>query len=153
MKQLPTWCQSARSFARQYKKCHHDRIAHVIRWQLCKAHDIEHAEKWYDHKPEKGSGNKTMKILWGINIQTDKVLENPRPDIVVFDKDTRSWKVVDVACRFDTRVVEKEKEKLDKYQDLKYELKRVWNCSEVIVIAAVIGALGTISKNCCKRTN
>ena len=28
-----------------------------------------------------------------------------------------------------------------------YELKRIWSCSEVAVIAAVIGALGTISKD------
>ena len=37
------------------------------------------------------------------------------------------------------------KEKEDKYRDLKSELKRIWSCSEVMVI--FIEALGTISKN------
>ena len=60
-------------------------------------------------------------------------------------KEKRTCKIVDVVCPFDTRVVEKEREKVDKYQELKYELKRIWNCSEVTVIPAVIGALGAIS--------
>ena len=54
---------------------------------------------------------------------------------------------MDVACPFDTRVVEKEREKVVKYQELKYELKRIWSCSEVTVIPAFIGALGTVSKD------
>ena len=41
-------------------------------------------------------------------------------------------------------VVEKEKEKVDKYQDLKWELKWIWSCGEVTAIPIVILALGTI---------
>ena len=104
-------------------------------------------EKWYDHRPEKVTENEKVKILWDMKIQTDKILEHSRPDIVVFEKEKRTCKIVDVACPFDTRVVEKEREKVDKYQELKHELKTIWNCSEVTVIPAVIGALGTISKN------
>ena len=48
---------------------------------------------------------------------------------------------------FDSYVVDKEKEKVDKYQDLKCELKRIWSCSKVMVIPIVKGALGTNSKN------
>ena len=69
----------------------------------------------------KESENKTVKILWDMNIQTDKIVEHSRPDIVIFDKSTRSCKIVDVACPFDTRVIMKEKEKVDKYQNLKYD--------------------------------
>ena len=104
-------------------------------------------EKWYDHRPEKVTENEKVKILWDMKIQTDKILEHSRPDIVVFEREKRTCKIVDVACPFDTRVVEKEREKVDKYQELKYELKRIWNCSEVTVIPAVIGALGTIHRN------
>ena len=34
--------------------------------------------------------------------------------------------IIDIACSFDTRVVEKEQEKIAKYQDLKWELNRIW---------------------------
>ena len=74
------------------------------------------------------------------------IMLTSRPGIVGFDKENISCKIVNVACPFDTRVAEKEWEKVDKYQNLKYELKRVWNCREVIVIPAVIGPLGC----CCE---
>ena len=62
------------------------------------------------------------------------------------DKIKRKVQIIDIACPFDTRVLEKENEKITNYQDLKWELKRIWNCQEIEVIPIVIGALGTISK-------
>ena len=40
----------------------------------------------------------------------------------------------------------KEQEKIEKYLDFKKELKRLWNCKEVVLVSIVIGALGTVSK-------
>ena len=48
---------------------------------------------------------------------------------------------------FDTRVMEKEQEKMEKYQKLKREIGKIWSCRKVIVVPIVIGALGTFSKN------
>ena len=53
--------------------------------------------------------------------------------------------IIEVTCPFDTRILEAETEKISRYQDLKYELERIWNCKEVRVIPIVIGSLGTIS--------
>ena len=58
----------------------------------------------------------------------------------------RKCYIIDVACPFDTRVSAKEKEKIDKYQDLKRELTRIWKCAEVLVVPVIIGALGTLPK-------
>ena len=55
--------------------------------------------------------NDKVKILWDMNIQTDKVLEHSKPDIVILDKETRKCKLIVVACPFDTRVIEEEHEK------------------------------------------
>ena len=42
----------------------------------------------------------------------------------------------------------KELEKVERYQDLKREISRIWECRKVCVIPIVIGALGTtLSKN------
>ena len=84
-------------------------------------------------------------MLWDIKIQTDKVLE-PRPDLVLIHKKSRICQIIDVACPFDTRVIEKEREKIDRYQDLKWEVKRIWKIKKVEVIPIVIGALGTVTK-------
>ena len=51
-----------------------------------------------------------------------------RPDVVVLDKIERSCYVIDIACPFDTRVLEKEQEKMEKYQELKREIGKVWSC-------------------------
>ena len=131
----------------QYKKWRHDTICQIIHWQLGKDNGLDHSERWYDHRPDAITENESVKLLWDMQIQTDKVLEHSRPDIVLTDKDKRNVKIIDIACSFDTRVVEKDKEKIAKYQDLKWELNRIWNCREVLVIPVVIGALGTISRS------
>ena len=43
-------------------------------------------------------------------------IEHNRPDVVVLDKIERSCYVIDIAWPFDTRVLEKEQEKMEKYQ-------------------------------------
>ena len=55
--------------------------------------------------------------------------------------------IMAVACLFDTRVKMKELEKVERYQNLKREIGRIWECRKVCVIPIVIGALGTLSKD------
>ena len=84
-------------------------------------------------------------MLWDFRIQTDHQIEHNRPDVhvVVFDKIERSCYVIDIACPFDTRVLGKKQDKMEKYQ----ELKKILSCRKVIVVPIVIGAIGTFSKN------
>ena len=86
-------------------------------------------------------------MLWDFPIQTEHQIEHNRPDVVVLDKIERSCYVIDVACPFGTRVLEKEQEKMEKYQELKREIGKIWSCRKVIVLPIVIGALETFSKN------
>ena len=79
-------------------------------------------------------------------IQTDNPLDHNKPDIVVHDRKKRECVSIDVACPFDTRVEEKEGNKIEIYQDLKRKIDRLWECRKVVVVPIVIGALGTISK-------
>ena len=48
--------------------------------------------------------------------------------------------------RFDIQVKDKEKEKIESYQDLKRELKRIWKLHKVTVVP-IIGALETVSND------
>ena len=70
-------------------------------------------------------------MLWDFRIQTDHQIEHNRPDVVVLDKIERSCYVIDIACPFDARVLEKEKEKVEKYQELKREIWKIWSCRKV----------------------
>ena len=57
-----------------------------------------------------------------------------------------------MACPFDTRVENKDKEMFEHYTDLKYALLKVWNTEiiKVYIIPIVIGALGVVTKNVSK---
>ena len=46
----------------------------------------------------------------------------------------------------DTRIKQKEQEKIEKYQDLKGEIARLWRIREVSVIPVVVGALRCVTK-------
>ena len=90
--------------------------------------------------------NDKVKILWDMCVQTDKVIQARRPDIVVVDKLKKQVSIIDIAVPADKNVAEKEKEKITKYQDLKMEVKRLWRQKRVRVIPVVVGALGSIPK-------
>ena len=85
------------------------------------------------------------KILWDFNIQTDKVIEHRRPCIVCSNKVNRECQIIDFAIPCDQNIAIKEQEKIEKYQNLRIELQKVWNV-KVVVIPVVMGALGTMSK-------
>ena len=54
--------------------------------------------------------------------------------------------IIDIVVPADIRVGEKEKEKLEKYKDLKREIGRFWKLKMVEVLLVVIGALGSVTK-------
>ena len=83
--------------------------------------------------------------MWNVNIQTDHVIEVRRPDLVVVDKKKRGCKIIDFAFPGDSRIEEKEKDKIEKYQDLGRELQKIWNV-KVKIIPLVVSSLGAIPK-------
>ena len=57
---------------------------------------------------------------------------------------------IDFAIPYDSRIEEKEVEKVVKYQDLARELKKLWKM-KTMVIPIVIGTFGTVPKDLKKR--
>ena len=129
----------------QYKK-RHDTVAKALHWSMCKKYNLPSNNKWYEHLPEKVVENEEAKLLWDYSIQTDRVIQARRPDLTLVDKNKKSVSLIDVSVPWDSRVEEKEREKVHKYQDLRFELRRLWEMP-VEVVPIVIGALGTIPKN------
>ena len=82
--------------------------------------------------------------MWDFSIQTDHVIEAWRPDLVVVDKE-RSCKIIDFAVPGDSRIEEKEKDKIEKYEELGRELQKIWNV-KVKIIPLVVDSLGAIPK-------
>ena len=57
---------------------------------------------------------------------------------MVVNKQERECAIVDIAVAGDKRIVEKENEKVIKYQELKREIARIWNIRTVQEIPIVV---------------
>ena len=72
--------------------------------------------------------NEEVKVSWDINVQCDKGIEARKPDKILIDKKERKVIIIDISVPADVRIGEKEREKMEKYQDLKRE--RDWKIVE-----------------------
>ena len=102
---------------------------------------MNRGETWYEHQPEGVEENEKCKILWDMTIQCDYLIEARRPDIVVVEKENNEAIIVVIASPWDGR----EGEKIEKCQDLKREIGRLWGIRHLEVAPVVVGALGVVS--------
>ena len=110
--------------AQKVYKRRHDNLGKIAHWKLARECTFEAGDKWYELEPGSVLGNEDYKILWDFSIQADHVIEAGRPDLVVVDKMERSCKIIDFSVPGDSRI-EKEKDKIEKYQDLRRELQKI----------------------------
>ena len=129
---------------KEYKR-RHDNVAKEVHWDICKKNRLEHSEKWHEHVLEGAVENEEIKVPWHINIQCDNLIETRRPDLIVIDKKEQKGIIIDIAVPADVRVEEKEKGNVEKYQDLKKEIRRLWKMRNVEMVPVVVGALGSVS--------
>ena len=81
-------------------------------------------------------------------MQTDHLISAIRPDLMIINKKERTCKIVVIAVPADIKEKLKENEK-DKYRDLAWELKKLWNM-KVTIILIVIYSFGTVTKRLLK---
>ena len=124
----------------------HNEVAKILHHGICKQHNIQTAERTWMHQPEAVTETEEVKILWDFEIRTDRIITARRPDIVVIDKATRTATIIDVAVPNDHNIKAKEQEKVEKYQDLRLEIQRLWNV-KAQVVPVVIGALGSTTSD------
>ena len=89
----------------------------------------------------------TMILRWDSTIYTHNKLKHNRPDITLIDKEINELALMDQAIPFHQNVLSTEDEKIERYQDLTFEIKRENNNAKADVIPVVLGALGSHSKN------
>ena len=130
---------------KEYRR-RHDRMGLRIYWEVCAKFGVRCAEKWYEEVPEevRTSKNGNIEIWWDKSVMTTKQLEHNRPDLVVIDKGSKKWQIIDFSVPWDKNVIEKENEKCGKYAPLAREVRRVHRV-RTQVIPVVVGALGVVS--------
>ena len=83
--------------------------------------------------------NEKATILWDSPIITDRHVPCNKPDIVIQEKKSDRYQIIDVAIPSDCNFQKKATEKMSKYVDLQIECQRLWN-KKVEVIPVIIGA-------------
>ena len=68
-----------------------------------------------------------------------------RPGIFVIDRKDQKGIIIDIVVSADARVEEKEREKVEKYQDLKRKIGGLWKLKMVEIVPVVIWALGSVA--------
>ena len=76
---------------------------------------IDHTIKWYLHNTKSVLENKTHKLLWDYEIQTDHLMSTRRQDLIIINKKKRTWKTVDLVFLADHWVKLKENKKKNEY--------------------------------------
>ena len=131
--------------AQKVYKRRHDSVGRYVQWQFCEKLGFSRARLWYEHEPESVVKTENFKILWDFTILCDHMIEARRPDIVVVDKVKKDTMIIGVAIPGDTRVCDKEREKLQKYSLLKGEIIRLWHMKKIVVISIIVGELGAVT--------
>ena len=66
-----------------------------------------------------------------MNIQCDNVIVERRPDIAIVNKMEKTAIIIDVAIPGDKTIIDKEKEKIEKHQNIKREIRRLLHLTKI----------------------
>ena len=69
-----------------------------------------------------------------MTIFKNKVLKHNRLEITLVHKDKQKWTVIDIAVPADQKISRTEEEKVEKYQELAFEIRRIHGASKVTII-------------------
>ena len=84
---------------------------------LCQKYSLDCCAWWWKHEPPPIVENEQVRILWDFNIFCDYNISARRPDLTVVDKLKNLVALVDVSIPADTRISEKEEEKITGFKD------------------------------------
>lgn len=123
----------------------HNNLCKYIHILLAEKYDfLKEQAIWYKYDPEPYLENEAVKILWDFPVQTDRTVAHNKPDILLFQKTKKKVFLIDIAVPNDENIGRKRNEKIEKYNDLCYEIKELWNVNEVKTVPIIVGATGII---------
>ena len=130
---------------REYKR-RHDNVVRMVNWKLFENFNFEKSEKWYLQNPQTVTENVNQIPIWDMNIQCDNVIVERKPDFFIANKMEKTAIIMDAAITLDKRILTR-KWKIEKYQNIRGEIQRLWNLKKFAVLLLVLGVLGSVTKN------
>lgn len=101
---------------------------------------------YHQYTPKPLLENDKCKIYWDLPVITDRPIQANRPDLIVWNKLNKTATIVDFAVPLDENIGRTYMEKINKYQELAFEIKDIWRLNKVQIIPFVISANGLIHK-------
>ena len=123
-----------------YLNARHNPVAEIIYFEVFKSNNFEYQIK----KPVNVFIYKHFEIWWDQKITTAVPVAHNKPDIVIWNKQDKLCKIIDISVPLDANVIKKITEKRNNYMGLVTELQRVYRSYKFSIIPIVIGCLGCI---------
>ena len=125
----------------------HNQVAKIVYQQLVKTYNLlKSFPPYYKFQPPPVLENDKCILYWDKQIITDKTMDFNKPDIILVDKMLKKTYIIDVAVPCTSNLSKTESTKISKYQNLRYEIRRIWKQDEVVIIPIVISATGVVPK-------
>uniref|UniRef100_A0A8D8RDC3 Reverse transcriptase domain-containing protein n=1 Tax=Cacopsylla melanoneura TaxID=428564 RepID=A0A8D8RDC3_9HEMI len=125
----------------------HNQVAAIIHQDICFNRKLVDTKiQYYKYKPPPVLEKDRVVIYYDRSIITDRCVPYNRPDIVIWDKNSREVLIVDVAIPNTHNVISTSAEKKRKYTELADEMKRMWQVQKVTIVPIVISTTGIIPK-------
>ena len=126
----------------------HNKVCSYLHWKVCQAYNIETKPVW-EHEPEPVTANDAVTIFYDKPMLPGRYCEGGaiKPDLVVWDREKKTAKIIEVTVPNDFGLNRAERQKLLKYQDLKNALRETWDLDDACIIPVVVGATGLIKTN------
>ena len=90
--------------------------------------------------------NEKATILWDYQVKTDRHIPCNKPDLIIQEKESERWMIIDVAIPSDYNIQKKTTEKMSKYVDFQIECQRMWD-KKVEVILIITCATRIVDKS------
>ena len=87
---------------------------------------------------------KHIEIRWDYQFTTLTKLPHNRPDIVIWNCDTKVCKIIDICVPLDTNIDLREETKSNNYISLVDQLQRIYQRYKFTIVPVIAGALGTV---------
>ena len=123
----------------------HNKVCRYLHWVICKEYKIETQPVWL-HEPQRITATEEVSIFYDKPIVLGRYVEGGaiKPDIVVWDKTKKEAKIIEVSVPNDFGLNRAEREKVNKYQDLKNDLRQTWELEQIDIIPVIVGATGVV---------
>ena len=87
-----------------------------------------------------------MEYWWNISIKTSTRIPHNKPDLIIWDNEKNTCKIVEFSCPSDVNVTRKVDEKVNSYGPLIRNMQMMYPKYRFVMVPIIIGALGYVPK-------